>query len=322
MNNEEKDSIFEEFDSIHFDAADREKVYEKINEQTKKQKSSRYFSLLKHFFWTTTFGIVTAMLLLSFLPPTNLSHNQDNIPTEPIEQVVDEPNESTMGLLVISIHEKNEVSYAPLTVLFSYMEQSGTLTLALVPGNLSVPVYDRHGKPILITEAYKAYTKDNRMEGLQRTYEKLLDRPIDFIYEMELEKFMDAVDKVGEAPFAFDDMRLLERRLPSINSEFYPYSNTFSIGGYVFSTLTTNTLYGLDGSFRNEVVEDQYHVLSVVFEEIFLDYTTTTMRHQVKEVEKIETVFLTEWIAEHGGELRFYMLNKDGEDYLKEQFRK
>ena len=331
MNNKEKERVFEEFDSIHFEEADREKVFEKIDEQKRKQKRSSYFSFLKPLFMATTLGIVAAMLVLSFLPPINLLQNQAIIPTEPPEELVPEstivpdepePDPTTMGILVISHNDEyTGVSFAPITVLFTYGEHSGTIKLALVPANLSLPAYDRYSNPINITEAYKAYSSKNGMDGMQRTYEKLVGRPIDFVYEMELGTFLDAVEVVGIDSFAFDDDRVLDTRLLPSSYSFYEFSEKRSIGGYIFSMLTANTLSGLEGNYRDEVVEQQYQLLYVLFDLIFLDPTNLNMTDQVKGIRDLDPVVLTELIVEHGTELRFHMLSKDGEDFLKEQFK-
>ena len=329
MNNKEKERVFGEFGSIHFEEADREKVFEKIDEQKRKQKRSSYFSFLKPLFLTTTLGIVAAMLVLSFLPPINLIQNQAIIPTELPEKLVpespmvpDEPDPTTMGLLAISHNVENTgVFQAPITVLFSYEENSGTIKLALVPANLSIPTYDRYSNPINIMEAYKAYSAENGIEGMQRTYEKLLSRPIDFVYEMELETFLEEIEEVGIDSFSFNDERVLDKRHPSSSYSFYEISERRSLGGYIFSVLTTNTLSGLEGNYRDDVEELQYQLLYVLFDLIFLDPTNLTMTDQIKGIRDIDPVFLTEWVVEHGGELRFHKLSKDGEDYLKEQFK-
>ncbi len=183
MNNKEKNTFFEDFERVKFNANDRKKVFDKLHARKDKKLTFFRFSpvVLSSFL-----GVVTVVLLMVLLSSPNAVFQEEH-----------QVNSSSAvkrqtGIFLIT----NENLRAPLNIVYTYNPSTKSLNVMSVPRDLYVPIFSEEGKKIGMDKMMHAYAFGGQ-KGVEKTLLNYFQVTVDSFSALTEDEFIKYIDQIG-----------------------------------------------------------------------------------------------------------------------------
>ncbi|WP_404430718.1 LCP family protein [Sutcliffiella horikoshii] len=186
MNNKEKDTFFEDFDQVKFNANDRKKVFDKLHARKDKKLTFFRFSPVVI---SSFLGVVTVVILMVLLSSPNavIQEKQQVNSSSAVKKQT--------GVFLIT----NENLRAPLNIVYTYNPSTKSLNVMSVPRDLYVPIFSAEGRKIGMDKMLHAYAFGGQ-EGVRQTllnYFQITDDSFSVLTEEEFIKYIDQIGGIS-----------------------------------------------------------------------------------------------------------------------------
>ncbi|WP_226671338.1 LCP family protein [Metabacillus litoralis] len=186
-------------DDLEFTSEDRQKVFNRLENDDKKEQQERK-PFLRHHMVPALSLVLLLLVFTSILLPSILTGNK-NQHADSVNETIVNRDEEVLSILLMGIDANNR---ADANVLLTYNPKSDTVKLTSIPRDAYVSIIDKDGKEIKKDKFTHAYTYGG-VESAVETVSNFMNVPIDYYAVVNMEGLISIIDSLGGISYQLNE---------------------------------------------------------------------------------------------------------------------